>query len=159
MDFTCHNFEDKTDQMPYVLTGRKGFQISTLEIDPLLPCWNCTFNTHEGSHTKLNIWTIKCNLVQLNSMDNLHEIKFRQGSNFNRKGQFSTCRGHYIMTPAKHVTFQRWRVTPNCWKMTPGYILTIKKWPPVTFQRWKMTGRFILQWGQFSTLHRRQFRP
>ena len=58
------------------------------------------------------------------------------------------------MTQTKKVTFQRWKVTPNCWKVTTGQILTVEKWPWVTFQRWKMTGQVIFQWGQFVTLHR-----
>ena len=44
-------------------------------------------------------------------------------------------------------------MTPNCSKVTAGQILTVEKWPGVTFQRWKMTGRVIFQWDQFSTLH------
>ena len=75
-----------------------GGQILTLKIDILLTCWNCMFYTHEDLPTKLNtsIWTIKCSLIQLNSMDNLHGIKFRQGVKFQQKGQFSTCKGVII---------------------------------------------------------------
>ena len=58
---------------------RGGGNISTLKIDTLLSCWNCAFMTHKGSHTKLNIWTIKCSLSLFNSMDNLHGTTFRQG--------------------------------------------------------------------------------
>ena len=42
-------------------------------------------------------------------------------------------------------------------KHAPGHILTVEKWPWSYFQRWKMTGWVIIQWGPFSTLHRKPF--
>ena len=84
-------------------------------------------------------------------MDNLHGIKFRQGVKIQQKGHISTYKGVIILWPkAKKVTFQRWKVIPNCWKNDPGHIFTVEKWPESHFNAEKWPGGLFFNGVDFQ---------
>ena len=66
------------------------------------------------------------------SVDNIHGIKFKQGS----RRDFQHVGGHYIITPAEKVTFQRWKSDSRLLKSDPRHIWTVGMWPGVNFQRY-----------------------
>ena len=90
-------------------------------------------------------------LVSFYSVNNLYRIKFQHGVKFQKKGKFLKCRGSlYNDSSKKHVTFQRWKVTPtcpNCWKVTLGHILTVEKWPGGHFSLGSIFNVTLVKWN------------